>query len=334
MKELVMVDFGGKLFIYITLSLLLSSCDIFRSGPLLLDDNSTCRTYITDAGIVEVYAQGNLSRGKLQTVSNIQIMLNGNFDVTLDSLKYMFEGSDSVYSVNCYIENSETIKTGEGKFQMMSLKSDTILGGLYPFRSVSIPEIYEKSKTLYILPSNGIIGKGIPILIDTIKVNLQKRNVNTNKGLDYTKVYGDLKLRKCIKNKSQKGIRIDGVYCLSKENDGKQWRWKFYEDGSCVLQCIANENSNVICSNPGIYKVDDNIININLYSGGSYGGTLIGYIWRFARLKFNINDMKSITLMNCCNNDSACLEYTFKTCQDIDVPECVERLKKTKGIAE
>lgn len=326
-----MKDFGGNFYVYILLSFLLCSCDVFRHGYLLLDDNSTCRSYITDVGTVEIYANGNFSRANLQTVSYIQIILNGNFDCNLDSLQYMFEGSDSVYSVACHpSRDSIAICTEVDKSHLINLKSDTIIGGRYPFFSIHIPDIYEKSKMLYILPSNKIFNKNIPILTDTIKVILHKDKNGKKKNLNYTVAYSDLKFDQGAKPVLHQAFSIDGVYCLSKEDGNKQWCWKFYEDGSCALLCLETDKFNVICCNPGIYRVDGDVISVNLYSGGMYRGYLFSNRWRFARLKFKINNMKSLTLIKHCNDDTLCLEYSLKPCSDIITPPCVENLKKMK----
>lgn len=326
-----MKDFGSNFYIYVLLSFLLCSCDIFRSGYLLLDDNSTCKSYITDVGTVEVYAKGNLSRANLQTVSYIQILLNGNFYCNLDSLQYMFEGNDSVYSVACHNNSGDSVAICPevDESHLVNLRSDTIIGGQYPFFSIHLPDIYEKSKMLYILPSNKITNKNIPVLTDTIKVMLRRDKSGKKKNLRYTVEYSDLKFDQGVKPVLPEAFSIEGVYCLSKEDEDKQWCWAFYEDGSCALLCLTKDESNVISCNPGIYRVSGDTINVNLYSGRSDKG-YFGNQWRFARLKFKINNMKSLTLMNRCHGDTLCLDYSLKPCPYIITPTCVEDLKKMK----
>lgn len=244
----------------------------------------------------------------------------------------MFEGNDSVYSVACHKNSGDSVAICPevDESHLVILRSDTIIGGQYPFFSIHVPGIYEKSNMMYILPSNKIFNKNIPVLTDTIKVILRKDKSGKKKNLNYTVEYSDLKFDHGVKAVLHQSFSIDGVYCLSKEDGNKQWCWKFYEDGSCALLCIEKDKSKVICCNPGIYRVCGNVISVNLYLGGMYGGLLFGNQWRFARLKFKINNMKSLTLMNRCNDATLCLEYSLKPCSYIITPPCVENLKKMK----
>lgn len=168
----------------------------------------------------------------------------------------------------------------------------------------------------------------------------------------YAKHYSDIKWRNMEENIAVGKIATGGIYCTGTGRDGRNWWWKFYDDGSCIFfyadtvasdgqyidfattyKCATDLVANGQCNRPGIYKISGDTIHVNLYNAGNFIPGFFSANWRrdwyLARIKMLVKDKGHLFLMNDDEGHST-LDYNFVPCRNIMYPERLMELKDTK----